>query len=362
MKIDQAAAEHLLRDVAASQEAIDPAWREKIEHFSELCEAGVSKTHVAFLGTALLAKAVDGRVDLFAIKPDHARDNPNAYSARTLAHGVLVPLAAELGFSIGVSGREPLNNQPYFRMVRLDDGTPVHQGGRAAFDFMVALVDEVNAGDAKNARRALTAFVAVRKTYLRVYAGGGDVRMITPEALIAAIEALVTENAEGGRRAQAVAAGVFDVFAGVDRVESGRINDPSRKLPGDVNVRLAADSDRVSKAVEVRDKPVSDADVRIFGTKCLAMGVGEAAVLMVAPEQPRLDSASLAAWAAERALGLTLFYGWPAFVDQALFWAEETKQESASRAVAAIHERLVGVEASPKALEIWLRLTGGEIA
>jgi hypothetical protein len=46
-----------------------------------------------------------------------------------LCHSVLVPLSAELGFSLGVTGREPLNNQPYFRMTRLDDGTPVHAGG-----------------------------------------------------------------------------------------------------------------------------------------------------------------------------------------------------------------------------------------
>jgi hypothetical protein len=70
------------------------------------------------------------------IKPNLARANANAYSARTLCHTVLVPLAAELGFNIGVTGREPLDNQPYLRMTRLGEWRgleepkrPPHQSG-----------------------------------------------------------------------------------------------------------------------------------------------------------------------------------------------------------------------------------------
>jgi hypothetical protein len=83
---------------------------------------------------------------------------------------------------------------------------------------------------------------------------------------------------EGGRRAQAVVAEHLDVFAGPERVESGRINDPSRKYPGDVCVQSAYDPDVWEKAIEVRDKPVATADVQIFGKKCVDMGVREAAL------------------------------------------------------------------------------------
>jgi hypothetical protein len=106
---------------------------QKVEHLSQLCEQkGASKTHIAFLGTAMLAKAVDQQADLFAVKPEHAQGNANAFSARSLAEKVLVPVAAEFGVSLGVTGREPLNNQPYFRMTRLDDGTPVRKGPNQA--------------------------------------------------------------------------------------------------------------------------------------------------------------------------------------------------------------------------------------
>lgn len=145
MKISKDGAIALVREEATNAVTgpVHKGWSEKVERLSRLCAEGVSKTHIAFLGTAMIAKAMNRQADLFAIKPEHAKDNPNAFSARTLCHGVLVPLAAELGFSIGVTGREPLNNQPYFRMTRLNDGTPVHAGGRAAFDYMLALVEEL---------------------------------------------------------------------------------------------------------------------------------------------------------------------------------------------------------------------------
>ena len=194
MRLDKVRAASIIRIQATrlSTDEADPVWIEKVQHFSKLCEEGVSKTHIAFLGTALLAKALDLRADLFAIKPTHSKDSENAFSARTLCHGVLVPLAAELGISLGVTGREPLNNQPYFRMTRLDDGTPVHSGGRAAFDYMVSLVHELQAlADEEQALGALRAFISVRMGYQPRYTTFDGALEITPAKLTAAIQAFV---------------------------------------------------------------------------------------------------------------------------------------------------------------------------
>jgi hypothetical protein len=269
----------------------------------------------------------------------------------------LVPLAAELGIHLGVTGRQPLNNQPYFRINRLGDNTSVRKGGaKAAFDYAVELVHLLQAlTDTAEARRALRAFIAVRRRFQPRYALGDGALTVTPESLVTCIATLVGENSEGGKRAQAVVAGLFDIFAGDDRVESGRINDPSRKYPGDVCIGSLEEG--WEKAVEVRDKPVSTSDVQIFGKKCVDMGVREAAVVMASPRQPRLDDASLAAWAAGYGIGLTLFYGWPTFVDQALFWAPPSKPEAALEAVERIEARLIAVEASPEAVAHWQSLT-----
>ena len=223
---------------------------------------------------------------------------------------------------------------------------------------MVQLVAELqDLATEAEARQALRAFIAVRRTYVARYAGAGEAGTITPEALTRAVRLLVQQNSEGGKRAQAVAAGLLDVFAGAERIESGRINDASRKFPGDVNVRAADDPARFEKSIEVRDKPVSAADVQIFGAKCAAQSVREAAVLMVAENQPRLDISSLDAWAGERGLSLTLFHGWTDFVDQVLFWSNRPKLEAAAAAIELIRSRLVGVELSPAAVDTWQRLT-----
>jgi len=246
-----------MRDAAEVADP-EPKWIERVERLSALCDEGTAKTHIAFLGVAMLARATDGKADLFALKPKHAKDNPSAISLRTLAEGVLVPIAAELGISLGVTGGQPLNNQPYFRMVRLGDGTPVHEGGRAAFDYMLQLVHELQAADPAVAQAALAAYVAVRRRYQPRYESSSVDASIAAERLAAVISAFVEANSEGGRRAQAVVAGLLDIAFGTDRIVTGRINDPSRKHPGDICVKgeqdVTDDEPQWEKSIEVRDK------------------------------------------------------------------------------------------------------------
>src|SRR2546422_8444253 len=272
MRINRYRAAEIFREEAEHAESgdLDVSWVEKVEELSRLCQEGVSKTHIAFLATAMLAKSVNREADLFAIKPEHAPNSPRAFSARTLCHPVIVPMAAELGINIGVTGREPLNNQPYFRMTYLGDGTPVHAGGRAAFNYMLELIRELqDSPDEASARTALRAFIAVRRRYQPRYTDFEGEVAIAPYALAAAITRFVLDNSERGKRAQAVVAGLMDVFAGPTRVESGRINDPSRRYPGDVCVRSAEDPNTWEKAIEVRDKPVVVSDVQIFANRCI---------------------------------------------------------------------------------------------
>ena len=336
-------------------------WEAKVQRLSQLCEDGTSKTHIAFLATSMLAKALDARADLRAIKPKLALGNNNAYSARSLCHGVLVPLSAELGFSLGVSGREPLNNQPYFRMTRLGDDTPVHAGGRPAFDFMARLVDELQDLEPDAAREALRAFIAVRRRYQRTYDITAAAGAVAPDALIVAVQRLVSADSEGGRRAQAAVAGLLDVFAGTGRVLSGRINDPSRHYPGDVAV-LAAETaeggiEAYEKAFEVRDKPVRFSDVALFGRTSVDRGVREAAMVLVAAAQPAIDLEEVRRWSERLGVSMTIFIGWRVFAEACLFWASPPQPEAATLAVDTIRNRLIEVEASHAALATWEALT-----
>lgn len=360
MKIDEGLASKIVREEAAAiAEGIDETWAAKVEEFSKLCTS--ARTHIAFLGTAMIAKATNLQADLFAVKPEHAGDNPNSFSARTLSENVLVPLSAEIGFNLGTTGRQPLNNQPYFRMKHLDDGTPMRKSSVPAFRYMLTLVKELSAlKDAKSARAALRAYIAVRKRYQPKYVDHSGTAQIKPEQLINAIITFVRQDSEGGKRAQAIVAGLLDVFAGVECVESGRINDPSRHYPGDVCIRANPEVDDWEKAFEVRDKPVSASDVQIFGKKCIDMGVREAAVVMVSDKQESLNVAELSVWASGFGLGLTLFKDWPSLVDQVLFWAKIPKPAGAIAAARFIYDRLLVVETSPAGVALWNELMGAK--
>ena len=170
-------------------------------------------------------------------------------------------------------------------MKRLNDGTPTHQNSRVAFNYMLQLVEELNAlQDEVPAQKALEAFVMVRRRYQRTYTKVSGSVDITPSNLPEFIRQFVLEDSEYGRRVQAIVAGLIDVFVSSDRVESGRINDPSRKHPGDVCVRSLDDLSLFEKAIEVRDKPVQETDVQIFGRKCVEMNVQEAALVMVSQQ------------------------------------------------------------------------------
>src|SRR5271155_1558601 len=205
MIIGKAIARRVLLEEAAKAEAVgaDPIWEQRIERFSEICER-TTRTHIAFLGTALLAKAVTLDVDVFAVK---ARSNdPGVYSARGLGHGVLVPLAPQLGINLGVTGREPLNNQPYFRIMRVSRDIPIHGNARPALEAVCDLLEIISKfKTTEEARAALRAFIHVRRRYNPAYGKLVAVsEAISPDRLVAVIETFVAADAEGGKRAQAV--------------------------------------------------------------------------------------------------------------------------------------------------------------
>jgi SacI restriction endonuclease len=357
LSFDKMRASSLLKREAelATQENVNPEWTRLVEQLSQACQR--NKTHIAFLGTAMLAKALNLQADVFAVK--EKAGTPGAYSARGLGHGVLVAHALELGINLGTTGREPLNNQPYFRIQRVDRSIPVHGSARPVVDLLLRILerlDKVQAAD--EARRALRSFIYVRRQhqpkYLEVAASRAEV---STEQLIRIVERFVAEDSEGGRRAQAVVAGLMDLFAGPERVEAGRINDPDRHVPGDVGVRSEEDPERWERLLEVRDKPVAVSDAFAFA-KALEAGVEEAAIVAVASGQVAQDFHRANEWAAER--GLALFIGWRPFIEQALFWSEQPQTKGPTLVMPLIYERLIEVEVSEKGANAWLSAMAAE--
>lgn len=355
--IDKRVARGVLYEEAAKAAAghIDPSWAKPIEQLSEAAK-GAGLTHIAFLGTAILAKCVDPKVDVFAVK---SSAGPGAYSARGLCHSVLVPNAPELDINLGVTGREPLNNQPYFRIEgRLTRDAPVRSTARGVLNLVCDILDRLHHASEEEARQAMRAFIDVRRRHGTRYSRALDERLnVTVAELVRHIEALVSHSSEGGRTAQAVVAGLMDVFAGQGRVDARRVNDPSRTTPADVNVRSAS-GDGWERSFEVRDKPVSREDLYLLVSKCVESRVGEAVMVAIAPapEIKLVDEAS--AWAADRGVNLVLFNDWSSLVVQTLHWAPGPTLEAATLLPGRIEQRLIEVEASSEALQLWSELFG----
>jgi hypothetical protein len=179
----------------------------------------------------------------------------------------------------------------------------------------------------------------------------------SPTALLDAIEQFMLLGSAGGAHAQAVAAGVMDATFDAERVESGRINDPSRHYPGDVCIWDSPERERVAKAIEVRDKPVAASDVHIFARRCQSDGVKDCAVLMVSPQQAALDEPALRAWADDIGVNLQLWTGWEDFTRDGLFWSEQEASDAAATAASRVRARLVEAEVSNGVIESWDALT-----
>jgi hypothetical protein len=247
---------------------------------------------------------------------------------------VLVPNAPELDINLGVTGREPLNNQPYFRILRVSRDIPIRSTARPVLNLLCDILDELQGASPDDARQALRAFIQVRRKHGRRFSRAVDSTVrIGIEDLVLGIEQLVADASEGGRRAQGVVAALMDVFAGKARVDSRRVNDPSRTIPGDVNVH------RVSgvgweRVFEVRDKPVTREDLYLFVGKCVEDDVAQA-------------------WSAARGVALTLNTSWRELVTQALHWSSESSLQAASELPALIEERLIQLEVSAAGLEVW---------
>jgi hypothetical protein len=356
VKVSHKVAEQIFRQEAknAIEGNVDHNWVTIFEELSAACEIS-GRTHIAFVCTAILAKAVNIQADAHSVKANpkgNAQIDERAYSARSLAHGVIVPVAIELRVDLGVSGREPLNNQPYFRMHRIDDDTPIHSNAREAFNIVKKIVSRLEKmTDPEEAKQALRSFIFVRKKFEARFFEKINIGQITLENLIKVIEAFVMENSEGGKRAQAIAAGLLDVFAGDGRIGVGKINDPSRHYPGDIVIYNEDSNEIIDKIFEVRDKPVHLHDIFIFGKKALESGVKEVAVLAVCSKQPPLDEEKISQWSDQYNMGLTLFLGWHAFISQVIFWSEPHHVVAIIEAFSRIQHRMNELEVAADSIE-----------
>lgn len=279
---------------------------------------GSSATNTPLLGTALLAKATNKDVNALALQTKVHR----GYSARGVAKQVLVPLCVEHEIDLRTTGAEPLNNQPFFAKLQVTkDLIPEgKQPARAELEYLIDCLEAADYLEGESAVGALAAFLRVRiedgnkATVLQLAAG-----TLTLPTLSALTRDFINVNREGGRRGQALVAACLDlVHPGMVYADS--INDPSRKVPGDVAITIplsqGAHSDDVAAretyetnvthdetvvlSAEAKQKVVTQSEILQFVERLAAVGIGKALYAAVEPNQNDLDTEKLARKALER--------------------------------------------------------------
>lgn len=263
--------------LAEGDATLPEIWLNRVRRIGE----SPSKTYVAALGTALLAKATDPAIDALTIKSKAGAD---AYSMRGVVK-VLVEKAPLYGYHLGVTKREPLNNQPWFGADRVDriqnlraDAQPFHRD-------LVRYLSELNHAGQSEAQEALAAFLRLRiefatadresKSELRA-AGGGQL-----EDLLEVLQIYLQGDTDGGRRGQALAAAALDLSHHDVRLAS--INDPTS-----VDVAVAVGG-MVVLVVEVKQKPVEESDALSVAAEAARRGVDKSLLVAIAPTQRSLD-------------------------------------------------------------------------
>ena len=288
--------------------AIANTWRDRVAKLSELCPHGKSSTVIAALGTALLAKSTDSRVDVYSILD--RGEAADSYSARSLADNVWARHRAELDIDLGANGANPLNNTPFIGKTRIDEISGVrNKDGWAYFLECIQAVKNLKSPD--EAKEALRGFVIARSRSIippiEIHPELGDT--ISQSQLITAIDGFVADNSEGGRRAQAVVAAMLDVAFDARLVVAGVINDPDRHAPLDVSVINAQGG--FVLAFEVKDKPILDYHIRGSIEKTVKdHELRNLAFVAISKNQTASNFDNVIQWAAAHGVKATVFTDW----------------------------------------------------
>lgn len=306
-----------------------------------------SRTYTPALATLLLAKATDERVDTLSIKVTGER----SYSLRGLGHGVIVPAAVGYGFTLRVTGREPLNNQPWFRYDRIDEFERVKV--RKDYDYFLGIARRADALTSAEALAALAAFVVVateeaaKIKSVTVKAGG----LSADGARIAAEDFLRPDAPDRPQRLQAFAAASLDL--GHVDVRSRRLNDPSRDVPGDVQVYV---EETPILSMEVRGKAVPATEFEAFIEACAKAGIGRVVLFVDAVahkliDVDKLDSHALSIGAAH----IALYESAGDLILDALTWVDLPVLAATTLFAERILDRLREVEVPKSTLDEWVR-------
>ena len=151
--------ERAIRDARDPSTSIDATWAGRVRWLSEQAAAGDAKgrTYIPALGGALLAKAVDARVDLLTQSTD---GGPRGFYLRGVAEQMQKQGRGIV--HLGTPSANPMNNAPFLRGNPRVDRLTVAGYLRHVYDTYLDWLREADSYTAEQSYSALVAFVHVR--------------------------------------------------------------------------------------------------------------------------------------------------------------------------------------------------------
>jgi hypothetical protein len=260
--------------LASSTAALPSKWLERADQLGD----SPSVAFIAAVGSVLLAKATDGRIDAFVIQEQEG--SAGAFSLRGPAK-VLGLNRRAYGFDIGSSSdRDPINHGTLVGSTRWDVAlqriTPAH---KPFFQVILNWLADINSLDEEQALHALAAYIRVRQAIApgaalaRLPEVPGRVPALTD--LVDVLEGFVSAEPEGGARGMALAAAAFR-SAGLDAGLPSR-NDPRRI---DIPVRRGQ---ALVIGCEVKQEATTEAVADTLASDAASHGAGRALLAVMRP-------------------------------------------------------------------------------
>lgn len=333
-------------DLARSPEGLPDEWLARTRRVGE----ARSKTFTPVLGTVLLAKATDRRVDALALRESEGH---RGYSARSLAKETFVPECNLAGIDLRSSGLEPFNNQPFLRAARITPELHVKDNARQDLLYLHECLVAADFLEGEEALRALAAFLRARieATESRTEIRLGE-NLLSFAELKAALDNFVNADAEGGKTGQAIGAAILDMV--FEDVRTKRVNDPSSKWPGDVGAFVA---DKLVLPAEIKQRPFVDAELLVFARRLQLAGVHRGLVFAFGQEGKPLDIATHVSKAAElHSVDLEVYFQPSRALAEAVRWASQDLPETLARFPERGLVRLTEIDASNSRRSAWAAL------
>jgi hypothetical protein len=336
--------------IADRGQDIPNRWLQRTEHMGD----SPSKTFVAFLGNALLARATYGEaIDPRAIK---LRAGERGYSVRGTV-SVLVDGKRDFGYGLGAEKAEPLNNQPFLRPARVEEIglETVKAGAREYLRSLKGYLRDIDSIDAREAERALAAFIVVRRRVAEAARKKAAAELksepVSLPRLARVVAAFVADQTESGRRGQALAAAALD--CALPRVELGAIHDPDA-----FDVIAFRDEEQVvpSFAVQVKQKVVDEEAAMELAEAAADEGVPTALLIAIGAGQPPIDEESVAGRTESLGVSVLVITSVAQLLRGLAAYSAVTPREIATQLPRAFDLRMREIECEPSALQQWEEL------